>query len=435
MKRLLYQDIIRWKNSPFRMPLILLGARQVGKTWLLCEIGKNEYDNYAYVNCDDEPRMRELFADYDPHRIIRSIKFLTGVTILPGKTLIILDEIQAYPKALTALKYFCEQAPEYHVAVAGSLLGLNLHSGSGFPVGKVDFLHLYPMTFMEFMDAVGENMMTQMLRSHRWQEFGPFSLRLQDLLCQYFFTGGMPKAVLCYAATQDPTQVRHIQQNIIDGYVNDFSKHASKPDAMKIASVWHSIPSQLAKENKKFIYGVVKKGGRAREFENAIDWLIRAGLVLKVNRVKNLELPLKFYEDFACFKLFASDLGLFNALTGVKPKQILLGGAVFSEFKGSITEQFVAQQLRAVLDSDPFYYTNGNSSLEIDFAIQTESVFPIEVKAQTNLKSKSLSTVLNQYPDLKALRFSMADYKEQDRLVNVPLYLCEEYVRSLAQDG
>lgn len=431
MKRFAYQDLINWKNNPHRKPLILLGARQVGKTWLLREFGKNEYTNVAYISCDNVRKLREAFFDFNPKRLVETFETYTQEEILPGKTLIILDEIQEAPYALTALKYFCEEAPEYHIAVAGSLLGLNLHTGSGFPVGKVDFLHLYPLTFMEFLDAMGEKGLFKLLSSHRWEEAGPFRTHLIDQLRRYYLTGGMPAVVKDYAETHNQFNVRELQRAILAGYVDDFSKHAAKPEAIRIAMVWQSLPSQLAKENKKFVYGALKKGGRAKEFECAIDWLIRAGLVHKVNRVNNLELPLKFYEDFSCFKLFACDLGLLGALADVPPEKILIGDGAFSDFKGSFTEQFVAQQLCAVLDRDPFYYTNGRSTLEIDFAIQTDRVLPVEVKAETNLRSKSLSTVLGQYPDLNALRFSMSDYKEQDRLVNVPLYMCEEYVRDL----
>lgn len=434
MKRLIYQRLVDWKNSACRKPLILLGARQVGKTWLLQELGKNEYANTVYLSCDSEPRLKEIFFDYDPKRLILALSAIAGQPIHLGKTLIILDEIQENPAALTALKYFCEQAPEYHIATAGSLLGLRLHQGSGFPVGKVNFLTLYPLSFMEFLDAMEEGMLADYIRSHRWEEIFPFKTKLIDLLRQYFFTGGMPEVVKAFAAARDLIMVRQLQREIIGGYADDISKHADQNDALKIAMVWQSIPSQLAKENSKFIYGALKPGARAKEFENAIDWLIRAGLVLKVNRVKKLSLPIKFYEDFACFKLFACDLGLLGALIDVPADQLLIGNNGFTDFKGSFTEQFVAQQLRTVLDRDPFYYTNGKSTLELDFVIQTDEVLPVEVKAETNLKAKSLSTVLGQYPDLRALRFSMADYKEQERLVNVPLYLAEEYVRSLARE-
>ena len=431
MNRYLINDLKKWKNSSYRKPLIIEGARQVGKTWLLKEFGRLEYNNTVYINCDHNTILDDLFVDYDTDRIIRNLSAISGQPIKPNETLIIFDEIQEFPQALTSLKYFCENAGDYHIAVAGSLLGLQMHSGTGYPVGKVDILNLYPLSFMEFLDALGENMLTDYIRTHKWEEMNALNSRLKELLRQYYFVGGMPEVVANYVQNHDILQVRQLQHNILDSYEKDISKHASANDIQKINMVWHAIPSQLAKENKKYIYGAIKKGGRAKEFENAIQWLLDAGLVHKINRVKKLEMPIKFYEDFECFKLFMNDLGLLGAMADAPAAGILIGDNIFSEYKGSFTEQFVAQQYFTVYNRNLFYYTNENSTMEIDFVMQTDKVYPIEVKAEVNLKSKSLSTVMNKYPNVCGLRFSMSGYRRHDRLENVPLALCEEYFKSM----
>lgn len=433
MERFLYAQLLAWKNSGSRKPLILEGARQVGKTWLLKEFGKNEYEHFIYINCDGNPQMENLFMDFDVERIIRNISAMAGVKIDGGNCLIVFDEIQEFPKALTSLKYFCENRPDIHIAVAGSLLGLLEHHGTGFPVGKVDSLFLYPLSFMEFLCALGQTGIVELMRTHNWQDLNGIMPKLIELLRQYYFTGGMPEVVSSYVKTQDLQQVRTIQQQIISDYMNDISKHALKSEISKITLVWHSIPSQLAKENKKFIYGALKKSARSKEFENAIQWLLNAGLIHKVNRVKKLEMPLKFYENFECFKLFMNDLGLLGAMVQAPAAEILVGNNVFSSYKGSFTEQYVAQQFFAAsqtLSKNLYYYTNDNSTLEIDFVLQGDMVYPVEVKAEVNLKSKSLSTVLKNNDKLFGLRFSMANYKSQDRIINVPLPLVEEYFRS-----
>lgn len=431
MKRLLYKDLLKWKNSDSRKPLILEGARQVGKTWLLKEFAKNEYENFLYINCETEISVKNVFSDYDTQRIIRSLSALSGQNILPKKTLIILDEIQVLPEAITSLKYFCENANEYHVAVAGSLLGVKMHEGTGFPVGKVDHLTLYPLSFKEFLLAMNKEILVQYLDEHKWNEYSALKTELTELLRQYYFTGGMPLVVQKYVENQDLLEVRRIQKDILHDYEEDFSKHIPGSELPKVTAVWNSIPSQLAKENKKFIWGALKKGGRAKEFENAVQWLIDAGLVHKVPRVKKIELPVKFYEDFSAFKLFFNDIGLLSALSDVPAKEILVSTKLMTEYKGAFTEQYVAQQYFSALSSayilPLYYYSNENSTSEIDFVFQKENVFPVEVKAEENLKAKSLSTILKTNTEITGIRFSMSDYREQERIVNVPLYLAFWY--------
>ena len=437
MERFLYARLREWKASRSRKPLLIEGARQVGKTWLLKQFGKSEYENCAYINCDNNPQLENVFADYNIERIIRNLSALADTKINPETSLIIFDEIQEFPKALTALKYFCEDAPRYHVAVAGSLLGLIDHHGSGFPVGKIDSLNLYPLSFMEFLLALGKDILVEQIREHRWQELNALNHQLTEFLRQYYFTGGMPTVVLSYIEEQDLQKARAIQNQILSDYMMDISKHAPKNEIPKINLVWKSIPSQLAKENKKFIYGAIKSGGRAKDFENAIQWLISAGVIHKVSRVKKLEQPLKFYEDFGCFKLFINDLGLLGAMAETPAAEILVGNNAFSTYKGSFTEQYVAQEFYSALATggtsgrNLYYYTNENSTLEIDFAMQGATLYPMEVKAEENLKAKSLSTVLKANEALFGIRFSMADYKEQKQMANVPLALAEEFLRSL----
>lgn len=430
MKRKLYSDLIAWKNSKDRKPLILEGARQVGKTWLLAEFGRNEYRNVVYINCDNNPFVKELFFDFDIQRIIRGFSAYSEQEINPDTTLIFIDEIQEIPQALTSLKYFCELKADYHVVAAGSLLGVQMHSGTGYPVGKVNSLKLYPLSFMEFLLALGKKHLVGDIQEHRWEELNSMSAILIELLRQYYFVGGMPAVVKSYIENQDLLAVRRLQNDILNDYKKDFSKHANK-SIEKIMQVWDSIPSQLAKENKKFIYGAIKKGARAKDFENAIQWLVNAGLVHKVHCLKKIALPVKFYENMDCFKLFINDLGLLGAMVDAPAKEILIGNNGFSNYKGSFTEQYVAQQYFSATNKGLFYYSNENSTMEIDFVIQTSSVYPIEVKAEENLKSKSLSTVLQQNQELAGIRFSMSHYREQERMVNVPLYLVEEYFKTL----
>ena len=423
MKRHIYQQLLNWKQSPNRKPLIMQGARQVGKTYILREFGKREYQNMAYINCDNNKNMAHLFDDYDIPRIIRSLCALSGITIMPGKTLIFLDEIQEIDKGLASLKYFCENAPEYHVVVAGSLLGITLHEGTSFPVGKVDMLCLYPMDFEEFLLAMGKTELVDVMRERDWQSMISLCSLCEELLRQYYFTGGMPEVVNSYVCDNDIWKVRAIQEKIIEAYRNDISKHAPIHQVQRIAMVWNSIPSQLARDNKKFVYGAVKKGARANDFGLAIQWLVDAGLVYKINRISKPSVPLKFYEDISAFKLFLLDCGLLGALSQTPPQQILIGSNIFEEYKGAFSENFVLQQLIRLRHTYIYYYSNDNSTMEIDFVVQHEaSVIPIEVKAEENLRAKSLRQYVKDNPALHGLRLSMSPYRKQDWMTNVPLY-------------
>ena len=364
-----------------------------------------------------------MFAsDFDIPRIINTIQWSTGVTI-DEDTLIILDEIQEAPRGITALKYFAEKAPQYHVMAAGSLLGIAMHQNDSFPVGKVDFIHLYPLSFFEFLDAVGECKMVELLQAKDWPMITMFRSKFEERLRQYYFVGGMPAAVSAFADNGNPAAVRTIQKGILEAYERDFSKHAPAIDVPRIRMVWKSIPAQLAKENKKFIYGVLKEGARAREFELAIEWLRDAGLVYKVNRCKKAMLPLAAYEDFSAFKMFLSDVGLMGALSNVPAQSLLDGNALFSDFKGALTEQYVLQQLLGKSSLSVYYWSSENSRGELDFLLQDEEkIVPVEVKAEENLQSKSLKTFVERNPGLHGVRFSMSPYREQDWLTNYPLY-------------
>lgn len=423
MERSIYSSLKKWKESPTRKPLILQGARQVGKTYILKEFGAREYSEVVYINCDDNNDMQNMFVDYDVDRIIRSLSAISGVSIKPSTTLLILDEIQEVERGLASLKYFCEKAPEYHVAVAGSLLGITLHEGTSFPVGKVDMLYMYPMDFEEFLLAMGKEQLVELLRSNSWAALTPLRGMLTELLRQYYFVGGMPEAVKTYVERGDIWEVRSIHSKIIDAYRNDMSKHVPKQQVQRINMVWNSIPSQLARDNKKFIYGALRKGARANDFEIAIQWLVDSGLVHKVHRISKPVVPLKFYEDIASFKLFLLDCGLLGALSETPPEQILIGDNVFEEYKGAFTENYVLQQLKSLPRTFVYYYSNDNSTLEIDFVVQHEAhVIPIEVKAEENLRAKSLRQFVTDNAGLHGVRFSMSDYREQDWLTNVPLW-------------
>lgn len=423
MERSIYSSLKKWKESPTRKPLILQGARQVGKTYILKEFGAREYSEVVYINCDDNNDMQNMFVDYDVDRIIRSMSAISGVSIKPSTTLLILDEIQEVERGLASLKYFCEKAPEYHVAVAGSLLGITLHEGTSFPVGKVDMLYMYPMDFEEFLLAMGKEQLVELLRNNSWAALTPLRGMLTELLRQYYFVGGMPEAVKTYVERGDIWEVRSIHSKIIDAYRNDMSKHVPKQQVQRINMVWNSIPSQLARDNKKFIYGALRKGARANDFEIAIQWLVDSGLVHKVHRISKPVVPLKFYEDMASFKLFLLDCGLLGALSETPPEQILIGDNVFEEYKGAFTENYVLQQLKSLPHTFVYYYSNDNSTLEIDFVVQHEAhVIPIEVKAEENLRAKSLRQFVTDNSGLHGVRFSMSDYREQDWLTNVPLW-------------
>lgn len=426
MKRKLYNALIEWKNDPERKPLVLEGARQVGKTWLLKEFGKNEYQNLVYVNFHDDPEAQEIFrVDLKVDRIMYLLESITNQKITAGKTLIFMDEIQEAYRGLDSLKYFCENAREQHVVVAGSLLGTTHRKGESYPVGKVNLLTLYPMTFEEFLWAKGEEKIAEMLARADWEMLQILDSKVQELLRQYYYVGGMPEAVLQYTTKGDVNKVRRIHEEILRTYDNDFAKHAGD-ETERIRMVWESIPNQLAKENKKFIYGAVKEGGRARDFEIAIEWLVRAGLVYKIRRCKNPEMPLKFYEDFDAFKLYLLDVGLLGAMSKASPRLMLINNGVFTEFKGAFTENYVLEQLKSMDGLDAYYFSKDNSTQEVDFLVQTaERVIPIEVKAEENVKSKSLKqfvTVDHAEKNLKGLRCSMKPYIDQDWMENIPLY-------------
>ena len=426
MKRKLYNALIEWKNDPDRKPLVLEGARQVGKTWLLKEFGKNEYQNLVYVNFHDDPEAQEIFrVDLKVDRIMYLLESITNQKITAGKTLIFMDEIQEAYRGLDSLKYFCENAREQHVVVAGSLLGTTHRKGESYPVGKVNLLTLYPMTFEEFLWARGEEKIAEMLARADWEMLQILDSKVQELLRQYYYVGGMPEAVLQYTTKGDVNKVRRIHEEILRTYDNDFAKHAGD-ETERIRMVWESIPNQLAKENKKFIYGAVKEGGRARDFEIAIEWLVRAGLVYKIRRCKNPEMPLKFYEDFDAFKLYLLDVGLLGAMSKASPRLMLINNGVFTEFKGAFTENYVLEQLKSMDGLDAYYFSKDNSTQEVDFLVQTaERVIPIEVKAEENVKSKSLKqfvTVDHAEKNLKGLRCSMKPYIDQDWMENIPLY-------------
>lgn len=428
MKREIYAKLLEWKSRKGHKPLVLDGARQVGKTYILKEFGVREYKNVSYVNLDKDAVAKSVFdPDHDIKRIIRTLSAYTGVDIVPGDTLIIIDEIQESSAALGCLKYFKEEFPQYDVAVAGSLLGISIHEDQSFPVGMVEFVRMFPMSLLEFLNATGNEKLTELLLNHDWESVNILSQQYTELLRQYYYVGGMPEAVAGYIAGKGLKAVRQIQKDILAGYRRDFSKHAPNKDVPRIEMVWDSLPSHLAKENKKFIYGALRKGGRAKEFEMAISWLRDAGLIYKVHRVSKIEYPLSFYEDFDVFKVFPLDVGLLGAMTDVPASQMLVGNNVFKEFKGAFTECYVNEQLARV-QIPVFYYSSNESEVEIDFAVQTESrVIPIEVKAEENVKSKSLKTYIDKYPELKGLRISMLNYVDQGWMENLPLYAIEGY--------
>lgn len=424
MKRKIYSKLIEWKKSPSHKPLILNGVRQCGKTYIMKEFGKNEFQTFAYVNCDRNENLHQIFeGGFNISKIIRGISALSGVDIIPGKTLIFLDEVQSFPLVLESLKYFCEDAPDYHVAVAGSLLGIALHSGVSFPVGKVQTMKLYPMDFEEFLMAKGEQQLLRIMHDHDFDLLTALHEKCKDLLRQYYYVGGMPEVVKSYIDNGQLKPVRAIQNEILSNYAGDFSKHAPYQEVPRISMVWQSILGQLSRENKKFIYGALKKGGRAKEFEVAIQWLVDAGLVYKVNKCTKPQLPLKFYEDFAAFKLYLCDCGLMGAMADTAAKDVLIGDSVFTEYKGAFTEQYVLQQILSSGISDIYYYSADDSRMEMDFLMQREgALLPVEVKGGTSIKSNSLHNYLMEHPGIQAIRYSMLPYKKQDFLTNIPLY-------------
>ncbi len=429
MNRQIYNELKRWKTSQDRKPLVLLGARQVGKTWIMRHFGAQEYESVAYINCDDEPRAKELFTpDYDMDRILLSIQVITGVKVLPGKTLVILDEIQELERGLHSLKYFYEKSPQYHVMVAGSLLGITLGRGESFPVGKVDMLHMYPMNFSEFLDAMGKTELITLIHSKEWQVIELMKDKFEYLLRQYYYVGGMPKVVSKYVSNGDLAEVRKEQMAIVDAYRRDISKHTTNRESMRIGQVLDSLPSQLARENKKFVYGAVRKGARAADFELAIQWLVDAGIVLRVHRISEARMPLKFYEQLESFKLFLLDCGLLACMADTAADQMLVDNKVFIEFKGAFTEQYVAQELVS-MGIKPYYWSNDRTPAEIDFVVQQDGkAIPIEVKASTNVRSKSLAQFIKDNEGLKGLRLSLCSYIDQSWMENVPLYALEGWM-------
>jgi predicted AAA+ superfamily ATPase len=430
MKRIETEELIRWKGSNSRKPLIIRGARQVGKTWLVKDFARQQYQQTAYINFESSPNLKGLFADnYDIRRILTAIQIETGINIDPANTIIILDEIQEAAGGLTALKYFQENASEYHVIAAGSLLGVALGGNSSFPVGKVEFLDLHPLGFTEFLEAVGEGRLTELLRSRDWSLITSFKTRYQELLRQYYYVGGMPEAVLSFSQKKNFQEVRRIQQAILTSYEQDFSKHPPTAIVPRIRMLWNSIPSQLAKENRKFVYGLIRSGARAKEYEQAMAWLIDCGLIHKVHNVSKPGIPLKAYEELNAFKLFSVDVGLLAAMTALDAKTLIEGNEIFTEFKGSLTEQYVLQQLLQQKPDAIFYWAPENARAEIDFLIQASGqVIPIEVKGEENLKAKSLAVYREKFNPIISIRTSMSDYRKEKSLINLPLYAIGEFL-------
>lgn len=424
MKRFALERLKEWKEKKDRKPLIIRGTRQVGKTWLMKEFGNTCFEKVAYVNFDSNTRMRQVFdGEITIERIILAVSAETGVSIDSENTLLIFDEVQEVPKALSSLKYFCENAPEYAIVAAGSLLGVALHKGTSFPVGKVDFMDLYPLSFQEFLCALGEERFVSILQGTDTEMVTMFKSKYIDRLREYYYVGGMPEVVRTYAETRDLNRVREIQKNLLDYYQQDFSKHAEIALVPRLNLVWNSVPMQLAKENKKYIYGQVREGTRAKDFELAIQWLLDCGLIHKVQRVNKPSLPLKAYMDFNAFKIFLLDIGLLIAMADLDAQVIIDGNRIFTEFKGALTEQYILQQLIAEVGIEPYYYSTANSKGEIDFLLQGKtSIIPVEVKAEENLRAKSLKAFCDKYKPQFAIRTSMSDYREQEWMTNIPLY-------------
>lgn len=428
MQRYALKHLINWKNKKNHKPLVIQGARQVGKTWLMQEFGKKYYEQVAYINFDVDVKSREIFdVDYDTERLIMDIGLATKTKINAENTLIIFDEIQECPRALTSLKYFRENAPQYDIIVAGSLLGVACHEGTGFPVGKVSFMNLFPLSFEEFLLAMGEGRFVELLNKKDFKTIKLFNNKYEKLLKQYCYVGGMPEIVQDFVENKDFESVRNLQKEILSAYEEDFTKHIPTNTVAKIRLLWKSIPAQLSKENKKFIYGAAKEGARARDFEAALSWLINSGLVYRVNKITKPDLPITAYEDFNSFKLFVLDVGLLGAMTDLQADTIIDGNRIFEEFKGAIAEQYVLQQFKTIKDLPVFYWSNETSRAEIDFVIQIKSdVVPVEVKAERNLQAKSLKVYMEKFKPNYAIRTSMADYKKTDNLIDLPLYVIEK---------
>mgnify|MGYP000958807876 FL=1 len=424
MERFLMDDLVGWKNSARRKPLVLNGARQVGKTWLLMEFGARHFESVAYVNLDNNLGLASQFdVGYDLPRILLMIQAESGQRVIPGKTLVVLDEVQECPKALTSLKYFCENAPELAVAAAGSLLGITFHEGTGYPVGKVDMLDLHPLSFREFLDATGNPMLREVVDSGDKQLLGSLAAKFRELLKQYYFVGGMPEAVATFVESADLSAVRAVQEGVLFGYERDISKHLGAAGAERALSAWRSLPAHLGQENKKFVFGHIGEGARARDYRSAITWLTQAGIATRVPRVSKPGVPLSAYADESAFKLFSLDVGLLCALSRLDASSIVDGNALFTEFRGALTEQYVCQQLVSDCNLSPCYWSAENSRGEVDFLVQRGGrVYPIEVKAEENLRSKSLRAFSGRYPGTVPRRFSLSGFCDQGWMRNVPLY-------------
>ena len=424
MERFLMDDLVGWKNSVRRKPLVLNGARQVGKTWLLMEFGARHFESVAYVNLDNNLGLASQFdVGYDLPRILLMIQAESGQRVIPGKTLVVLDEVQKCPKALTSLKYFCENAPELAVAAAGSLLGITFHEGTGYPVGKVDMLDLHPLSFREFLDATGNPMLREVVDSGDKQLLGSLAAKFRELLKQYYFVGGMPEAVATFVESADLSAVRAVQEGVLFGYERDISRHLGAAGAERALSAWRSLPAHLGQENKKFVFGHIGEGARARDYRSAITWLTQAGIATRVPRVSKPGVPLSAYADESAFKLFSLDVGLLCALSRLDASSIVDGNALFTEFRGALTEQYVCQQLVSDCNLSPCYWSAENSRGEVDFLVQRGGrVYPIEVKAEENLRSKSLRAFSGRYPGTVPRRFSLSGFCDQGWMRNVPLY-------------
>jgi len=424
MIRIAMNDLYEWKNNKHQKPLIIRGTRQVGKTWLMKEFGQTAYQNTVYIDFENNKRMEDLFSvDYNVERLIMGLELYSGQKIDPVDTLLIFDEVQEVPKALTSLKYFNENAPQYQIICAGSLLGVALHQGTSFPVGKVDFLDLFPLSLFEFMTALGKERFAGILDDGDFDMVYIFRQEYIDLLKQYYYVGGMPEAVLRFSENKDWGEVREIQGRILAAYEQDFSKHAPSEVVPRIRMLWSSIPAQLARENKKFIYGLIREGARAREYELALQWLCDCGLVYKVHRVTAPRVPLNAYIDLSAFKLFVVDVGLLSCMAGLRPDILLDGNSLFTEFKGALSEQYVLQQLKPQKQLDACYWTNERNTSEIDFIVSDgQSVIPLEVKAEINLQSKSLKAFRDRFSPPLSVRTAMTDYRKEDWLLNLPLY-------------
>jgi uncharacterized protein len=424
MERTELSTLLAWKIKADRKPMIIRGARQVGKTWLMKTFGAAEYRQVAYLNFEGNPRLKAVFSqDFEIHRIIRALEIESQVAIEAGNTLLIFDEIQESPEALTSLKYFNENAPDYPILAAGSVLGVALHNQVSFPVGKVEFLDLHPFSYPEFLSAVGKKQLADLLNEPDWSLITAFKTTYIEMLKSYYYVGGMPECVAAFSANADFAGVRDIQKRILIAYENDFSKHAPNEIVPRIRMLWNSIPSQLARENKKFIYTHIKKGARARDFELAMGWLLDSGLIHRVLRVSKPGIPLKAYEDAAAFKLFLVDTGLLAAMGDLDSRSLLEGNDIFEEFKGSLTEQYVLQQLITKKDWVTYYWSAPDGQAEIDFVLQLSgNVIPLEVKAEENLKAKSLKVFADRFKTKISVRCSMKDYRKDEQLINLPLY-------------